>query len=179
MAKPKTIIDRLRHAWPRVQLDAMVEVALLLEGRVEEEGNCLLWTGAFCTRGPVVTVAQVQYSLRKIVWEQKNGTPFPAEKVATVSCGNPRCLEHVQAKTWSQLNSRPTSISHRMRTALARRKGSKLTDEAVSDIRYGSDKPPEAAARHGCSVAYVYMIRRDHSRKDYSSPFRGLFKEAA
>lgn len=150
-----------------------------VRARTVEEGNCLLWTGAFCTRGPVATVAQVQYPLRKVVWEQKNGQPFPADKVATVTCGNPRCLEHVVARTWSQLNSRPTSISHRIKTALARRKGSKLTDEAVNDIRYGSDKPPIAAARHGCSVAYVYMIRRDQCRKDYSSPFRGLFKEAA
>jgi hypothetical protein len=160
----------------------MTEASYLLNKirtRCIEEGDCLLWPGAVCTRGPVATVKGVQYSLRRVAWENKNGKPFPSGRVASPSCGNPRCLAHISAMTWAQLNTRPTSISHRVRTALARRKGSKLSDEAVNDIRYGGGRAEEAAERHNISAAYVYMIRRDQCRKDYSSPFHGLVKEAA
>lgn len=166
--------QRIGHAWPRAALDAMVELHMLIQERCDEEGDCLLWNGAACTRGPVVTIAQVQYPLRRVVWEAKNGTPFPEGRVTGVSCKNPMCLEHVIAKTWSQHNSRPTSLTHRMRTALAKRRGSKLSDAAVAEIRASGERKDVLAEQYGISKAYVYMILRGSNRKDYGGFFAGL-----
>lgn len=168
---------RLGYASDRVALDAMVELLMLIQQRSEEEGDCLLWTGASCTRGPVVTIKQMQYPLRRLVWEAKHGEPFPAGSVTGVSCKNHLCLEHVIDKTWSEHNSRPTSLTHRIRTAMAKRKDSKLSDAAVAEIRASGERADVLAERHGISTAYVYMIRRGYNRRDYANPFAGLVKE--
>lgn len=139
--------------------------------RCVEEGDCLIWPGAICTRGPVATIKGVQHSLRRVAWESKHLKPFPDDRLASPDCGNPRCLAHVVATTWSKLNTRPTSLSHRIRTALACRKDSKLSDEAVDEIRYSDERVVELAARHGISTAYAYMVRRGQCRVDYLNPY--------
>ena len=59
--------------------------------------------------------------------------------------------------------------------AAMKRAKSKLSDEAVAAIKAGTDHPKDAAAKHGCSVAYVYMLRRNLWRNDYrANPFSGL-----
>ena len=145
-----------------------------IRARCVEEGDCLIWPGAFITRGPVATYKQKQYALRRVVWEERNGKPIPKGRMPSPNCGNPRCLEHVVAKTWSQLNSRPVSSAQKAKTAAAKRVGSKLSDEGVAAIRLWSGPVAEVAAMQGISKAYAYMIRRGQNRIDYSSPFAGL-----
>jgi hypothetical protein len=148
--------------------------------RCTEDGDCLRWSGAMTTRGPVVTVAQKQIQLRRIVWEDAHGTPFPSDRVASMDCDNPDCLhaEHIIARTRAQLNARTlrrhTSIGRNAKIAHTKRKASKLSDEGAEDIRTSELPAQELADKWGISKTYVYMIRGGRFRRNYASPFAGL-----
>lgn len=148
--------------------------------RCVECGDCLLWPGAMTTRGPVVTVAQKQIPLRRVVWEQKFGKLLPADRIASVDCENRNCLAegHISARTRSQINARSNrrhgSTARNAKVANTRRKGSKLSDEGVQEIRASVLSAQALASKWSVSAAYVYMIQRGQCRRDYSSPFAGL-----
>lgn len=159
----------------------MNEGAYLMEkirSRSIEEGDCLLWTGACNTRGPVATVGQKQYSLRQVAWSDKHGKPFPSGRVGSSGCNDPRCLAHVVAKTWKQLNSRRPTAAHRAKIAIGKCRDSKLDDAAVAEIRLSDEPMTVLASRHRISKAYGYMIKRGECRRDYASPFAGLAVES-
>jgi hypothetical protein len=147
----------------------------VIRSRCVEEGDCLIWPGAANARGPVATHHQKQYSLRQIAWSQKNGKPFPSGRVASTNCGRALCLKHVTAKTWAQLNSRTPTLAAKAQVAIGKRRGSKLSDAAVAEILTSEERVVDLAGRHGISTAYAYMIRRGQNRKNYASPFAGLF----
>ena len=145
--------------------------------RCTEDGDCLIWDGATNARGPVLTHKQVQYSLRRLVWEDKFKKPFPADRLASVSCGHKACLAHVVARTRAIVNSLSAKQFGALKgraAALAVRAKSKLSQEAVRAIRIDERRAEEVAAEHGITAAYVYMLRRGEFRRDYSSPFAGL-----
>ena len=149
-----------------------------IRSRCVEEGDCLIWPGAVNTRGPVATIGQKQFSLRKVAWEHEHGKAFPADRVASPGCKDPRCLAHVVAKTWKQLNSRKPTIAHRAKISLGKCKGSKLDAAAVADIRFSEEPMSVLIERHSISKAYGYMIKRGDNRRDYASPFAGLRMES-
>lgn len=98
------------------------------------------------------------------------------------SCDNPRCvnpahLKVVTRKAISQAVVKKgvmSTLPRRKKVAEGLRKNAKLSDAAVADIRNSDDGPKVAAAKHGVSTAYVYMLRRGEWRKDYSNPFAAL-----
>jgi hypothetical protein len=148
--------------------------------RCEEYGDCCLWTGARNPRGPVVSVKNVEYPLRKAVWECTHDESAPPGMVVTTTCREHLCLnpDHVILMTRAQLNRRTLKTgNHKLRLmniAIARRKASPLSDEAVRAIRLDGERAPDAAAKHGVSVAYVYMLRANKFRRELSTPFAGL-----
>lgn len=159
----------------------MSEGAYLMEkirSRCVEEGECLIWPGAVNSRGPVATIRQKQFSLRKVAWEDAHGKAFPPDRVASPGCKDPLCLAHVVAKTWKQLNSRTPTVAHRAKISMSKRRGSKLDEAAVAEIRFSSEPMSILIGRHGISKAYGYMIKRGDNRRDYSSPFAGLLHGA-
>lgn len=147
----------------------------VIRSRCVEEGDCLIWPGAANTRGPVATYHRKQHSLRQVAWSDRHGKPFPPGRVASINCGRPLCLVHVTAKTWAQLNSRTPTMAARAQVATGKRRGSKLSDAAVAEILTSEERVVDLAGRHGISTAYAYMIRRGQNRKNYASPFAGLF----
>ena len=71
--------------------------------RCEEDGDCLIWKGLVCGSGsPRCTTSRdkkrVNFQVRREMWEIKYG-PVPPKHVLSVSCGNPRCLCHLEAIT--------------------------------------------------------------------------------
>lgn len=67
------------------------------------------------------------------------------------------------------------TINHHAKAAMARRKTSKLSDAGVLDIRTSEEHRSVLMQRYGITEAYYYMLRKGRYRKDYSSPFAGLF----
>lgn len=154
-------------------------LASKLAAKCVEDGDCLIWQGAMNDRGPVLTFDRKQYSVRALVWMQRNG-PIPDGKVMSVECGRRRCLEHVQATTRSVLCVRSNLVNPQHRAAQiakAKRAGSRLSQEAVQAIVMDDRHISIVAAEHGISEGYAYMLKRGQFRRDYSSPFIGLFTQ--
>lgn len=105
-------------------------------------------------------------------------------KAIVPSCENPLCVNPAHLKVVSRKVVMQAAVRTGVMSTLTRRKRvaeglrkskrAKLSDEAVADIRSCEEGPKEAAAKHGVSTAYVYMLRRGEWRKDYNSPFAGL-----
>lgn len=90
-------------------------------------------------------------------------------------CVNP---DHLKIATRSEVGKRSAgfqkNLTTRKKMSEARRKRAKLSDEAVAEIRQSEEPAKDAAAKHGVSPAYIYMLRSNLWRKDYSNPFAGL-----
>ena len=146
------------------------------------------WAGTFTSHGmPVVRhkLGGNRHSsiyVRRFLLEQASGKALGARRAST-RCKSPTCVnpELLQALTHSQIIKRThksgkmVNQASRMRTAMSKRKTSKLSDAGVQDIRTSTEHRTVLMARYGITEAYYYMLRKGQFRKDYANPFAGLF----
>jgi hypothetical protein len=146
--------------------------------RCVEVGECLEWHGCLSGKGQIyVSFGGTQFLVRRVLWESLHGAP-PNGKMIAAACGNKLCVRHLKAITWSQKNKRDAKqrkASHRLNVAAARRKNSKLSDEAVARVRSHVGGLAALAAELGISETYAYQLRNNQCRRDLSNPFAGLF----
>lgn len=147
-----------------------------LKARCIEDGDCLIWyTKDKGQDGPRVSIDGKRQYVRPLIY----GKAIPKGMVLTTSCGNRLCLAHVVARSQSWISRRTMASvavnpAYRAKMSAVKSKGSKLSDDAVRQIR-ASDRPAKVdAEEHGISAAYVNMIRNGQFRRDYSNPFAGL-----
>ena len=148
--------------------------------RTAEDGDCLMWTGSLVHGTlPVITVANKKlYAKRQLMILSGRDV---AGKCVTNTCGEKMCINpaHLVILTKGGL-AKKTALTKRYTTAdcakiaQARRAHSKLSQDAVLEIR-ASDEPAQALAdRYRITPAYVYMLRKGLFRRDYNNPFSGL-----
>lgn len=167
-----------------------------LKDRCQVDDECWVWKAAYRQRRwPTIAFrrdwlgdgerANKVFYVRHLMYWLTKGTPAALGKFWAMvpSCGNPQCvnpdhLKIVSRKHLAKKNSaagRYNSLARRLKLAETKRKTSKLSDEAVAEIRLPESKPKEMAAKHGISVAYAYMLRNGEWRKDYrANPFAAL-----
>jgi hypothetical protein len=165
-----------------------------LRARTEEEGECWNWRAAYRSkRWPTIAFrrdwgsgapSNKVFYVRHIAYFHKYGKApdLGLFRALVPSCGNHQCinpdhLKIVSRKTVVRMMvaaGHMSKVGRRQKVAQARRLVSKLSDEAVVEIRQSEDVARVVAEKHGISAAYVYMIRRGECRKDYSNPFAGL-----
>lgn len=157
-----------------------------IKARCEEVGECWIWQGTLLhKRFPIAKVKNVCIYAKREAWSAHHGKPVPDGMCVvnrSTKCNDPLCCnpDHLTVATRLQVLQKVVADGKlhtntiKAKIAVARRANSKLSDEAVAEIRFGDESVAVLAARHGISEAYGYMIRRGDSRKDYSSPWRGL-----
>jgi hypothetical protein len=165
-----------------------------LKDRTREEGECWNWTAAYRhNRWPTIAFRRnwdgtgsgnKVFYVRHVMYWHRYGKPPELGKyrVLVPKCGNQDCVnpDHLLMQTRAQLAKKLAAAGHyksmtrRMKLAESKRKTSKLSDEAVAEIRLPDSKAAAMAAKHGISVAYAYMIRNGEWRRDYSNPFAAL-----
>jgi hypothetical protein len=161
-------------------------ILALVERRCEEDGDCLIWTGAVNSCGaPVITFTndlgkKPTVQMRRKVWEARTGKKIPKGRYVTYTCNNPRCLEHLELTTRAEITSRYwTRPDSRARlTAAATRGGrarAKASMEMAREIRASNETLKQVSQRFGISVALASMIRRGERWKEAGNPFAGLF----
>lgn len=132
---------------------------------------------------PVMKYKQKTILPRRALWEMKTGKPVPAGICIVTTCRNPKCCnpELLAAVSKAYVIKRTaatgafSTLAFRAKVARGKRKTSKLSDEAVADIRSGDDPPEVAAQKHGITKAYVHMLRKNRFRKEFTNnPFQGL-----
>lgn len=149
-------------------------------GNCIEVGECLEWQGAPNPNGVMsVSWKGEKLNVRRVLYEHLHGE-VPKTRQVCCTCGNSRCVRHIEALTISQKNRRIaksgkfSTIAIRAKISATMARTSKLSDEAVREIRYWDGKVTEIAKRHGISEAYAHMLRSGKFRKEYNSPFAGL-----
>ena len=167
-----------------------------LKERCVECGECWEWKGAIRKRRwPTIAFrrdwgdgfsANRQFYVRHLMYWHKHGKHpvLGRYRAITVKCGNPLCVnpDHILLQTRKQLAAKTAAAGHyksltrRIKLANIKRKTSKLSDEAVAEIRLADSRPADMARKHGISVTYAYMLRKGQWRKDYgaSNPFAAL-----
>lgn len=147
-----------------------------------EVGECLEFRGAPSKEGGLyASYRGKKYLVRRILWQAKYGE-IPAGRLVGVSCGNKRCVCHLQMMTTSQRNKRTakqgkfSTVAIRAKIAAAKRRDSKLAQESVPDILAAEAGKPlrELCAALGISESYANMIRIGRFRVNFSGPFAGL-----
>lgn len=159
--------------------------------RCREEDDCWIWPGAAKEgRWPVVCFRRIDvdgvkrdfilYVRHVVYWIRSGKRPsLSGGKTMGASCNNELCVNpaHVKMTTFSELQKRLThqkTLQFRIKNATGRRKNSKLSDEAVREIRASELPRKELAAVHGVSYEYVRQLQNGLWRRDYTSPFAGL-----
>lgn len=156
-----------------------------IRARCDEVGDCWEIRSSVKTRTrrkhPLLFQDGKSVLARRLAYELHKGE-LSATRYLVPRCGNDVCInpEHQKALTKRENASRTGKISSAAvgraeKIALARRKKSKLTKEAVQDIRASDEAQDVLAARHGISQSMVSQIQLGKSWRDVSSPFAGLF----
>jgi hypothetical protein len=155
----------------------------LILSKLEEDGDCFLWTGSLDSKGiPRMSVRvdgkSTTLQIRRFMWKHKTGKPAPDHLKVTVTCGNPRCLEHMElippGEVVSRTAKRANVKTKRRLSGLRSRERAKIDMEKARDIR-NSDEPLRVVAeRHGISLTNASRVRRNLSWKEDGNPFAGL-----
>ena len=147
--------------------------------RVKEQDGCLIWVGA-CAGGdklPRARIGGVAYVMRRVVWQLVHEKAVPKNRRVTMSCGNPKCIhpDHVKAVP---INSGMLGVKktrkHRANLAQSRRKNSAWSADVIRSIRNSDAPAKELAAQHSMHLSYVYYIRNNKARRDFSNPYLQL-----
>lgn len=151
-------------------------------GHYDDE-DCWPWAGSLVQGAPCLSWKSKKLYAKRVMWAIDRKKPVPANLCVVNSCDDPMCINprHLKVATKQQViqatakTGKLNPPGFAAKIAAMKRAKSKLSDEAVAAIKTGTDHPKDAAAKHGCSVAYVYMLRRNLWRNDYrANPFSGL-----
>lgn len=177
-AEAMPLRKRLSHRWDRVALDAMVELNMLIEGRLVEEGDCLIWTGAVSDSGnPRVWVDGSSDVLRRTLWTAMNGEPEPDDRIG-VRCRVARCVEPshlIKQQRTDELKGvkRTEAFKAKVATAVRAAKAT-LTQEQVDMIRASPLNNVELARQMNRRHQTIARVRTHDIWKSYVNPFAGL-----
>lgn len=123
-----------------------------------------------------------QFSVRRVVCEIVHG-PLEARDLASVTCGNPKCMSehHVIKSNRSQVstisNAQPDVKAKKIASAIRsnRDKLGKLSMEKAREIRSSSETGVALAAKFNVSVHAISKVRTNRTWRDAENPFTGIF----
>jgi hypothetical protein len=151
--------------------------------RTVEEGECLLWTGYFANKVPMVSHAGKVVAVRRLILELSGKTINPTD-FASCRCKNKSCVlpAHIELRTKSQHSAAMGNSPNRKENVRAaklattwRESGrTKITIEIARAIRCSSDSGPVESKRYGIDKAMISRIRRGEAWREFSTPFSGL-----
>lgn len=154
-----------------------------IKSRCDEVGDCWIWKQGCSDSGmPQMTVKNKTMTVRRLVYAEVHGG-IPEGKRVSPKCGHkkcvsPECLEAVTHKHAHQNAARRgahSSMGKIVRTALAMRARSHITEEVVQRIREFEGPIRLICAETGVSQSHAKNIRRGTARRDFiASPFAGL-----
>jgi hypothetical protein len=151
-------------------------------GKIIEDGDCLIWTGSLSKSSGHPKYCN--QPLRRIAHQAKHGMLKKGE-YTTVTCGNPKCLEHTAKVTKSEITKKQNAdprvkASKRAKNAAwSRANKAKLTLELAEEIRNSDETGPEIAARLNVSRSLASKVRTNQAWAAVNAtPFSGLFRGA-
>lgn len=159
-----------------------------IRDRSTEDADCWLWRQA-CTSNGTPTMHPPGGPRRTVAVRRFLAAALGhviAGKVATNTCRDPRCVaphhllvtdRSTLGKMTHQHSGYASQPARRAKIAAAKRQRyAKLTPEQAREIRIGTERLRDVAARMGIAYATAQRIRVGQAWRDYSSPFAGLMR---
>lgn len=161
----------------------MTNLLLKIKCRCEVSGDCWLWEQGCSNAGhPIMAVAGKTHHVRRLVYAETHGS-IPDGKVVSPKCNHkkcvsPQCLEAItmkQAHVKAAKRGAHSSPAKIIKTAMAARARSQISDETVERIRNAEGPTHLIATATGVSLSHAKNIRRGTARREYlANPFAGL-----
>lgn len=155
-----------------------------IKARCVEDGDCLLWDRS-CDRTGVPRVSVKDgtktktYQVRRIVWALKTGEPVRNDVRVTVTCGNKRCVCHLEAIEPGEVVRRTAQRAdvkrRRILNGLRSRERAKLDMDKARAIREANKTIAELAQEFGVGETTISRIRRGVAWQELQSPFASMF----
>lgn len=157
---------------------------------INKESGCWSWNGSLLRgKTPILKFKNKTVYPKRAAWVLRNRCAVPKGMCIVNThdksvCDDPMCINpaHTEPVTKGVVQRRTvaTGMLHtqvaRAKISATKSRASKLSDEAVADIRYGGDSAAQAAQKHGITEAYVHMLRKGQFRNPaIGNPFAGLF----
>jgi hypothetical protein len=148
------------------------------------------WDGTLSSTGvpvirfrPTGATKHQTFSARRLLLEEKLGRTLGPKEHAGTTCDNDLCVDVGLLRTMTNSQrikrahrrGRMVTMATRIKSAQAARARSKLSDADVLEIRMHTAHRSEMMAKHQISEAYYYMLRKNLFRRDFGTPFSGLF----
>lgn len=159
-----------------------LRVLSAIRDRTQDEGDCLLWTGAH-SRGqgsnrpqPALWLDGKTMPLRRLAYVAYGRELFAHWRVST-TCGNDSCLckEHLKRKTHSEsLMGHKKSFITRAKIAARKQAASPLDWDKVRDIRSSDASMRSLAAQYGVHEDTISKVRNYQSWREIGGVFSGL-----
>lgn len=164
-------------------LDHEPKIRAFIATRTEQEGECLIWTGAVDSHGtPVLRVApdRRMHSVRRVM-AALAGMDIEG-KLVTTKCDCQNCIAHLAVLTRKKLQQRTAqrnpyakSITRNKKISdKARERLAKLTLQQVREMRASGLASRPAAERYGIAQSTASDILSHRTWREYSSPWAGL-----
>lgn len=176
--KTRAIVAPLIELTP----EQRVKVLAAIESRTEEEGDCLLWTGAH-SRGqgsnrpqPAIWIDGKTMPLRRLAYVAYGKELFAHWRVST-TCGNDSCLckAHLKRKTHSEsLLGHKKSFITSAKIAARKQAASPLDWDKVREIRSSDESTRSLAVRLGVHEDTISKVRNYQSWREVGGVFSGL-----
>lgn len=145
---------------------------------VEQDGH-LIWNG-YCGcngKGPQARIDGKAVSVRRAMWELIHERKIPTGLRAGSGCEVANCVhpDHLIVRQVKMLlRGHKRQQTEKAAIAKNKRAKSKWSQEVIESIRTSDEPARVEAERHGMNLSYVYYIRNNKLRKNFSNPFAGL-----
>jgi hypothetical protein len=152
--------------------------------KVEEEGECWIWTGSTSNGYPTVKRNRENLYVRSLIWGYTGKTRRPGENI-TAECGNKLCINPacLKARSISRINRDAAkrgawkSASRALKISISRRKNpaaTKINIDIAREIRTSEEPSRALAERFGVSKTLVGAIRRGDVWSDHANMWSRL-----
>lgn len=150
-----------------------------LRDRCKEVDGCLIWAYAQHRGRPVVFIKKTTWQVRRLVWALTREKNLKHGNYPAMTCIGEGCIhpDHMEERKRNDGHvGKHLSVTHKAKTAAARRRVSELSDTAVAEIRASNEPLRVLSERHDKSTAWLSKIRQGIGRRDYSTPFSQLVR---
>lgn len=151
-----------------------------IKSRCVEDGDCLIWQDRTNERGHP---KYLQTSARRVVWNATHEQQLKPQELVTVTCGNPRCLQHLAKTNKSEAAKRGNAsqaVKLKRGASIAKVKretDGKITMDIARQIRASDKSGLEWADELDVSPSLISLVRRNKAWKEYgNNPFQGLLR---
>ena len=128
---------------------------------VGDKINCWLWLGYKNRDGyGRMTINRKVRNAHRVSWQMHNNVRIPKGKIIRHKCDNPSCVNpyHLEIGTHAD-NGRDKAIRKRVPT--------RMSDEAISQIKSSLGTCKVVADKLGCSAAQVCLVRNGKRNVKY------------